>query len=70
MTVSDMNPLEFNGIEQTTAVDVIMTDRGCVAKSSGMVYFKRGRGYKGGKQDGFAITATGSFFTFNSTVSE
>lgn len=53
VTVSDMNPLEFNGIEQTTAVDVIMTDRGCVAKSSGMVYFKRGRGYKGGEQDGF-----------------
>lgn len=53
VVVPDMNPLEFNGIEQTTAVEVTMTDRGCVAVDSGMVYFKHGRGYKGGAQDGF-----------------
>lgn len=51
--VPDMNPLVFNGVDQTTAVQVTMTDRGCVATDSGVIYFKRGRGYKGGAQDGF-----------------
>lgn len=53
VSIPDVNPLVFNGINRTTAVEVTVTDRGCVAKSTGMVYFKRGRGYQGGIQDGF-----------------
>lgn len=53
VSVTDKNPLEFNGITRTTDIHVTMTDRGCVAADSGVVYFKRGRGYKGGFQDGF-----------------
>lgn len=49
----NINPFEYPDIRKTMEVSVKMINEGCVAEDMCRVYVKRGRGYKGGEQDGF-----------------
>lgn len=55
-TFEGMNPFLYPDITKSLEVKVKMINDGCSAEDNCMVYVKRGRGYKGGIQDGFDMT--------------
>jgi len=51
----DINPFRYPNIRNSMEVRVKMLNEGCEAEDNCKVYVKRGRGYKGGMQDGYVM---------------